>query len=52
MIWQKSSAKFDSPFKLGWSQYLFLCGIDDTNEWDFYEIESMQLSRQDAGGHQ
>lgn len=44
MIWQKPSAKFDSPFKLGWSQYLFLCGIKDEHERDFYEIESVQNS--------
>lgn len=38
-IWQKPSAEFESPFKLSWSQYVFLCGINDKNEREFYEIE-------------
>ncbi|MBI9033413.1 MAG: DUF1016 family protein [Bacteroidales bacterium] len=32
--------KFDSPFKLSWSQYLQLLKIDKAEERDFYEIEA------------
>ena len=39
-IWQTSSAKSASPFKLGWSQYVFLIGIDNSEERRFYEIEA------------
>lgn len=30
----------NSPFTLSWSHYVFLMGIDDNEERDFYEIES------------
>ena len=33
-------AQFNQPFLLGWSQYVFLLGIDDADERAFYEIES------------
>ncbi len=33
-------AQFTQPFLLGWSQYVFLLGIDDADERAFYEIES------------
>jgi predicted nuclease of restriction endonuclease-like (RecB) superfamily len=39
-FWQNSSAKFDAPFMLSWSHYVFLCGIDDADERNFYEIEA------------
>jgi predicted nuclease of restriction endonuclease-like (RecB) superfamily len=41
-IWQKPSAKFVSPFKLGWSHYIFLCSLEDKKERAFYEIESTE----------
>jgi predicted nuclease of restriction endonuclease-like (RecB) superfamily len=34
------SAKFNSPFKLSWSQYVFLISIDNQKERRFYEIEA------------
>ena len=34
------SEKFDSPFELGWSQYVFLIAIDNADERRFYEIEA------------
>ena len=37
---QTSSAKFVSPFKLSWSQYVFLISIDNPDERSFYEIEA------------
>ncbi len=37
---QIAFSKFVSPFKLGWSQYVFLIAIDNTDERSFYEIES------------
>lgn len=33
-------AQFNQPFLLGWSQYVFLLGINDADERAFYEIES------------
>lgn len=39
-IWQMTSAKFTSPFKLSWSQYVFLISIDNHEERLFYEIEA------------
>ena len=33
-------AQFTQPFLLGWSQYVFLLGINDAEERAFYEIES------------
>jgi len=39
-IWQTPSAKFMSPFKLSWSQYVFLISINDPDERRFYEIEA------------
>jgi len=37
---QTPSEKSDSPFELGWSQYVFLIGIDNADERHFYEIEA------------
>jgi DUF1016 N-terminal domain len=37
-------AQFTQPFPLGWSQYVFLLGIDDADERAFYEIESSRNS--------
>ncbi len=37
-------AQFTQPFPLGWSQYVFLLGIDDADERTFYEIESVRNS--------
>lgn len=39
-IWQTASAKFNSPFNLSWSQYVFLISIDNPDERSFYEIEA------------
>jgi predicted nuclease of restriction endonuclease-like (RecB) superfamily len=39
-IWQTASAGFISPFKLSWSQYVFLISIDNPAERSFYEIEA------------
>jgi len=39
-IWQTASAQFISPFKLSWSQYVFLISINDPDERSFYEIEA------------
>lgn len=39
-IWQMASAKFISPFKLSWSQYVFLISIGNPDERRFYEIEA------------
>lgn len=39
-ISQTVSAKFVSPFKLSWSQYVFLLSIDNPDERTFYEIEA------------
>jgi predicted nuclease of restriction endonuclease-like (RecB) superfamily len=38
--WQTASAGFKSPFKLSWSQYVFLTAIDNPAERSFYEIEA------------
>ena len=35
-----SSASAAPPFKLGWSQYVFLISIDNPDERGFYEIEA------------
>jgi len=37
---QMPSAEFKSPFRLSWSQYVFLTAIDTPDERNFYEIES------------
>jgi predicted nuclease of restriction endonuclease-like (RecB) superfamily len=37
---QTPSVKFVSPFKLSWSQYVFLISIDNQDERSFYEIEA------------
>ncbi|MDO8845446.1 DUF1016 N-terminal domain-containing protein [Methylicorpusculum sp.] len=37
---QIALGKLVSPFKLGWSQYVFLIAIDNPDERSFYEIES------------
>jgi predicted nuclease of restriction endonuclease-like (RecB) superfamily len=34
------SAEFKSPFKLSWSQYVFLISINNPDERSFYEIEA------------
>ncbi len=39
-IWQMPSAKSAAPFKLSWSQYVFLIAIDNPDERSFYEIEA------------
>lgn len=39
-IWLTASAKFNSPFNLSWSQYVFLISIDNPEERSFYEIEA------------
>ena len=39
-IWQMGSAEFKSPFKLSWSQYVFLISISNPDERSFYEIEA------------
>ncbi|WP_319521800.1 PDDEXK nuclease domain-containing protein [uncultured Desulfosarcina sp.] len=38
--WRTVSAGFKSPFKLSWSQYVFLISIDNSDERSFYEIEA------------
>jgi predicted nuclease of restriction endonuclease-like (RecB) superfamily len=43
-IWQTASAKSSFPFKLSWSQYVFLMSIDNPDERHFYEIESIENS--------
>jgi len=40
LIAQMPSAQFISPFKLSWSQYVFLISIDNPDERSFYEIEA------------
>jgi predicted nuclease of restriction endonuclease-like (RecB) superfamily len=37
---QRSVAQTALPFRLSWSQYVFLMGINDDRERSFYEIES------------
>lgn len=39
-IWGTASAEFKSPFKLSWSQYVFLVSIENPDERSFYEIEA------------
>jgi predicted nuclease of restriction endonuclease-like (RecB) superfamily len=39
-IRQMPSAEFTSPFKLSWSQYVFLISISNPNERGFYEVEA------------
>jgi len=39
-IWQMASAKSSFPFRLSWSQYVFLVSIDNRDERQFYEIEA------------
>nr|VFJ66444.1 MAG: Predicted nuclease of restriction endonuclease-like (RecB) superfamily, DUF1016 family [Candidatus Kentron sp. FM]VFJ67686.1 MAG: Predicted nuclease of restriction endonuclease-like (RecB) superfamily, DUF1016 family [Candidatus Kentron sp. FM]VFK16879.1 MAG: Predicted nuclease of restriction endonuclease-like (RecB) superfamily, DUF1016 family [Candidatus Kentron sp. FM] len=41
LIWQTPPGKSDPPFKLGWSQYVFLISIDNPEERRFYEIEAV-----------
>lgn len=41
-ISQTLSAKFPQPFSLSWSHYQVLCRIDNEEERNFYEIESVQ----------
>lgn len=38
---QMPFGKFVSPFKLSWSQYVFLIAINDPDERSFYEIEAV-----------
>jgi predicted nuclease of restriction endonuclease-like (RecB) superfamily len=38
--WQMPSAKSSFPFKLSWSQYVFLISIENPEERNFYEIEA------------
>ncbi len=40
-ILQTPSAKSSTPFPLSWSHYVFLMGINNKNERNFYEIESI-----------
>jgi predicted nuclease of restriction endonuclease-like (RecB) superfamily len=40
-ILQTPSAKSYMPFPLSWSHYVFLMGINNQNERNFYEIESI-----------
>lgn len=56
-ILQTPSAKSDMPFPLSWSHYVFLMGINNQNERNFYEIESIfgnwslrELKRQNNSG--
>ena len=39
---QKPSAQCTSPFRLSWSHYVFLMGIKDAGERNFYEIEAAE----------
>ncbi|GAB6906417.1 hypothetical protein JCM12296A_22520 [Desulfosarcina cetonica] len=39
-IWRTASAEFKVPFKLSWSQYVFLVSIENPDERSFYEIEA------------
>ncbi len=39
-ISQTLSAKFSTPFRLSWSHYIFLIGIKNPEERNFYEIEA------------
>lgn len=41
-IWQMASAKSASPFRLSWSQYVFLISIENQDERQFYEIEAAE----------
>lgn len=43
-ITQIASASVASPFKLSWSQYVFLISIDNPDERRFYEIEAATAS--------
>jgi len=54
---QTPSGKSDSPFALGWSQYVFLIAIGNADERRFYEIEAaangwslQELKRQFSSG--
>lgn len=38
--WQKGTSDAKTPFSLSWSQYVFLLGIADGKERQFYEIEA------------
>ncbi|MEN8217898.1 MAG: PDDEXK nuclease domain-containing protein [Pseudomonadota bacterium] len=56
-ILQTPSAKSYAPFPLSWSHYVFLMGINNQNERNFYEIESIsgnwslrELKRQNSSG--
>lgn len=56
-IWQAPSAKSSPPFKLSWSQYVFLISIENLDERSFYEIEAItngwtlpELKRQFSSG--
>jgi predicted nuclease of restriction endonuclease-like (RecB) superfamily len=56
-ILQTPFAKSDTPFPLSWSHYVFLMGINNQNERNFYEIESIsgngslrELKRQTSSG--
>ena len=56
-ILQTPSAKSSTPFPLIWSHYVFLMGINNKNERNFYEIESIsgnwylrELKRQNSSG--
>lgn len=43
-IWQRPSTEFTAPFKLSWSQYVFLISINNPEERSFYEIEAAENS--------
>ncbi len=47
-IWQTESAKFNTPFNLSWSQYVFLISIDNPEERGFYEKISLAKERRAA----
>lgn len=47
-IWQTESAKFNSPFHLSWSQYVFLISIDNPEERSFCEKISPAKERRAA----
>lgn len=56
-ILQTPSAKSYTPFPLSWSHYVFMMGINNKNERNFYEIESIsgnwslrELKRQNSSG--
>ena len=42
-IFYSKSQTVSDQFKLSWSHYLFLMRMDDENERNFYEIESIKI---------